>query len=179
MPSDCISGSAGNVSARCLTMRCGLMDGLAPRPITIRRSADGPLLSLLHWQRMHQSALCPESIQPARQLQGTLRTDSAVIDFTVIADDRDDLCGPIVRPEAKRTTGGPIDAKQPLHHWILAVALCCDIRLGDPPRFSLDQRIAPVGRSISKLSSRSPIVASASPGPRSVCRPFGPLNAAL
>src|ERR1700761_5510278 len=128
---------------------------------------------------MHQSALCPESIQPARQLQGTLRTDSAGIEFTVIADDRDDLCGPLGRPEAKRTTGGPIHAKQPLHHWILAVALCCDIRLGDAARFSLDQRIAPVRRSISKLSSRSPIVASASPGPRSVCRPFGPLNAAL
>src|SRR5471032_576940 len=93
-------------------------------------------------QGIHQAALVPQRIEAAREFEGRLRSDVALVAFGVVADLPDDVGSPGL-VESERLAVARHDAKQELDAWVGRTKLVVDITvlIGNLTGYALNIRV--------------------------------------
>ncbi len=128
-----------NFSPVCLFQACFLEERkaasrLSPKSRAVRGLAD--------WRRVLDTALVPQSVETACDLQRAACTDVAIEDFAVIAHALDDIIGPVIgQAEVGADRRALFDAEEALDIRVCRILHLVDVLLRDPEFFGVHKRI--------------------------------------
>src|SRR3954468_16939249 len=142
-PVDC---RAAALSVWCIRPRPSIAPAADAAPLEFAHVLVGKPVStfpghaLAHRRRELQTALVPQGIQPARDLQRRALPDVALERLAVVADLLDDAIGPVVG-EPERFAVLALAAEQPLDVRVVGLLLIVDVGLGDAEFFGVDHGV--------------------------------------